>query len=136
MNNIRLSNKKRKNPPPPPRFLLIVSEDSFVAALARVEFSSLHLSNCKRKARGRKSRHGAFLITQIYTEPPPPNEEPSEFSEQGKPGGKAVAREPRPSSLLSPVCRAPQFACFPRTVATPSYKVLSLLADSYFTDAI
>lgn len=53
--------------------------------------------------RGRKSRHGAFLITQIYTRSHPLNEEPSECSEQGKPGGKAVAREPRPSfPLLTP----------------------------------
>lgn len=80
----------------------------------QTEFS-LHLS--KRETWERESRHGAFLITQIYTEPLP-NEEPSEFSEQGESRVEKQWHANLALPLFAPVRRAPQFACFPHTVAT------------------
>ena len=70
-----------------------------------------------------KSRRGVFLITQIYTEPLP-ERGASEFSEQGKPDGKAVAREPglsTPSPHLSTaaICLFSSHRCNPRTKCYP-----------------
>lgn len=73
-----------------------------MAALARVEFSSLHLSNCKRKARGRKSRHGAFLITQIYTEPPTTERRTIRILRTRKAGWKSSGTRTSPFHSSSP----------------------------------
>lgn len=88
-----------------------------------IEFS-LHLPEGKTRGE-RKSRRGVFLITQIYTEATPRTAEPSEFSEQGKPGGKALAREPGPSAPLSShlstaaICLFSSHRCNPRTKCYP-----------------
>lgn len=112
--------------------------------LTRSSVLSLHLSNCKTDGGKKISAWRLFNYTNLHQKPPP-NEEPSGCSEQGKPGGKAVAREPpapfHPFSLPPPPpppCLSSAAIClFSSRRCNPlSYEVLSLLADSYFTDAI